>query len=34
MPDNSRMLKILGRDLLPLEEGIKNIIHSDQFASH
>lgn len=34
MPDNSRMLKILGRDLIPLEEGIKNIIHSDQFAAH
>lgn len=34
MPDNSRMLKILGRDLMPLEEGIKNILHSDQFASH
>lgn len=31
MPDNSRMLKILGRDLLPLEKGIKNLIHSEQF---
>ncbi|HKK40647.1 MAG TPA: NAD-dependent epimerase/dehydratase family protein, partial [Cryomorphaceae bacterium] len=34
MPDNSRMLKILGRDLLPLETGIKHVLHSDQFASH
>ncbi len=34
MPDNSKMLKILGRDLMPLEEGIKHILHSDQFAAH
>jgi len=27
-------LKILGRDLLPLETGIKHVLHSDQFASH
>ncbi|MGB6037139.1 MAG: NAD-dependent epimerase/dehydratase family protein, partial [Cryomorphaceae bacterium] len=34
MPDNSKMLKILGRDLMPLEEGIKHVLHSDQFAAH
>jgi UDP-glucose 4-epimerase len=26
MPDNSKMLSILGRDLLPIEEGIKRIL--------
>jgi len=34
MPDNSRMLKILGRNLLPMEEGLKHVLHSDQFAAH
>ncbi|HKL40785.1 MAG TPA: hypothetical protein VJ894_08900, partial [Cryomorphaceae bacterium] len=34
MPDNSKMLRILGRDLLPLEKGIEHVLHSDQFAAH
>lgn len=34
MPDNSKMLKILGRDLLPLEKGIERVLHSTQFAAH
>jgi UDP-glucose 4-epimerase len=34
MPDNSKMLKILGRDLMALETGIKHVLHSDQFVSH
>jgi nucleoside-diphosphate-sugar epimerase len=29
-PDNSRMLSILGRDLLPLEDGIHKILHQLQ----
>lgn len=28
MPDNRRMLKLLGRDLLPLEEGLKRVIEA------
>jgi UDP-glucuronate decarboxylase len=34
MPDNSKMLKILGHDLMALETGIKHVLHSDQFAAH
>lgn len=34
MPDNSKMLKILGRDLIAFETGIKHVLHSDQFAAH
>jgi UDP-glucose 4-epimerase len=34
MPDNSRMLELLGRDLLPLQEGIQRILHSDQFVAN
>jgi UDP-glucose 4-epimerase len=26
LPDNSKMLKVLGRDLLPLDEGIRNVL--------
>jgi UDP-glucuronate decarboxylase len=28
MPDNSRMLRLLGRDLLPLEEGLTKVIEA------
>ena len=31
MPDNSKMMSILGRDLLPLEEGIKNILNNTSY---
>jgi len=31
MPDNTKMKKILGRDLLPVEEGIKKLIASGAF---
>jgi UDP-glucose 4-epimerase len=34
MPDNSKMLKILGRDLIAFETGLKHVLHSDQFAAH
>jgi UDP-glucuronate decarboxylase len=34
MPDNSKMLKILGHDLMALETGIKHVLHSDQFVTH
>ena len=30
MPDNSRMLEILGRNLIPLEEGIEHILNSQK----
>jgi len=30
-PDNSKMIKLLGRDLIPLEEGIKLMINSNVF---
>lgn len=32
MPDNSRMLEVLGRELVPLHEGIERMLKSDQFA--
>ncbi len=32
-PDNSKMREILGRDLVPLEDGIKRMISSKQFLS-
>lgn len=32
MPDNSKMLNLLGRELLPLEQGIRNILRSHQYA--
>jgi UDP-glucose 4-epimerase len=32
MPDNSKMLGILGRELLPLNQGIQNILRSLQYA--
>jgi UDP-glucuronate decarboxylase len=31
-PDITKMRQLLQRDLLPLEEGIKNIIHAGEFA--
>ena len=31
MPDNSKMMSILGRDLLPLEEGIKRILNNTSY---
>ncbi len=31
MPDNSRMLDILGRDLIPLRDGIERILQSPQY---
>ncbi|MEM9052458.1 MAG: NAD-dependent epimerase/dehydratase family protein [Bacteroidota bacterium] len=34
LPDNSRMLDILDRELVPLKEGLEHILHSNQFASH
>ena len=34
LPDNSRMLNILDRELVPLEKGLEHILHSNQFASH
>ncbi|MCH2214499.1 MAG: NAD-dependent epimerase/dehydratase family protein [Flavobacteriales bacterium] len=34
MPDNSRMLNLLNRELVPLEQGLEHILHSKQFASH
>lgn len=33
MPDNSKMLKILGRDLLPLEKGIAEVLKSRKIAT-
>lgn len=33
MPDNSKMLKILGHDLMALEIGINHVLHSDQFVA-
>ncbi|CAN5528769.1 NAD-dependent epimerase/dehydratase family protein [soil metagenome] len=32
-PDNSKMIKILGRELIPLEEGIKKMIASKPFLA-
>jgi len=32
MPDNSKMLNLLGRELLPLDQGIENILRSHQYA--
>jgi len=31
MPDNSRMKKLLGRELLPLEEGIKKVLDQTKY---
>ena len=33
MPDNSKMIKILDRDMITLEEGIDRMINSDNFVS-
>jgi len=33
MPDNSKMIKILDRDMINLEEGIDRMINSDDFVS-
>jgi UDP-glucose 4-epimerase len=31
LPDNTKMLNLLGRHLMPLEEGLKKVIHSGRF---
>jgi|SRR5690554_3458718 len=31
MPDNSKMMSILGRELIPLEEGIKHILNNTSY---
>jgi len=31
MPDNTIMRRLLGRDLLPLEDGIKKILDNTKF---
>lgn len=31
MPDNSKMMSILGRDLIPLEEGIEHILNNTSY---
>jgi len=30
-PDNSKMLSVLGRDLMPLEKGLKSVFESGRF---
>jgi len=33
-PDNSKMKEVLGRELIPVEEGIKKLLSSSEFLKH